>query len=355
MKRRPDLDALIAKHRNLDRIVSGNRNQFISDWNCDNPLAEDLLGPDLVAIARHAPAADSYIYFDDDASLVERIRRFHAAAERLALEHDNILAGPGSSSFLAALAVWLRHCGYTDVYCIPPLYHTLYFLLECVDITVTPIATRHAYDEQFAMALPDRSTVLLFCDPVWYAGKPVSAKHIAAIAEWQRSTKSVVFVDGSFQYMKWSGETGEYTATLDPNLTFRLICPAKILAVPLFRFAYLLHPSDIHDDMMFLYESMVGGSSAADKAFAHRALQVMSDIRLARCMPDYFRTIYTELVARGFLETRVIPECGYFAFARPMSNPAPLTAMDQTFFEADGYPDHYRINLMAARRIYGID
>jgi aspartate/methionine/tyrosine aminotransferase len=356
VKTRPDLDALVQRHRLLDNAVLANRAQFISDWNCDNPLVEQLLGPQLASLLRDDFSRESYIYFDAEESLLNAICSFHREVESLVLSRSNVVAGPGSSSFLAAFALWLRRSGYNEVYYIPPLYHTLYFLLESLDINLTPVATLHAYEAEFSLRLPTQHTVLLMCDPVWYAGKCVPPAQIEAIAEWQRVTKSLVFVDGSFQYMKWRREPSEATAILDPELTFRLICPAKTLAVPFFRFAYLLHPSTTHSDFVFLYESLVGGANASDLAFAHRALQVLSrNGKLARMLPEYLASVFAELLRLEVIKTAVLPECGYFVFAVPLVTPANLVTMDQSYFELTGYPDYCRINLMAARRIYGLD
>lgn len=356
MKTRLDLEALVRKHRQLDIELERNRTHFLSDWNCDNPLLDQVLGPDLKSGTRNGFSPDSYIWFDAEESLLDSIRRFHHQVEALSLSRGNIVAGPGSSSFLAAFAIWLRRAGYSEVYYVPPLYHTLYFLLGSLDITLTPVATLHAYEPASSVNLPSHNSILLLCDPVWYAGKCVPVSHISAIAQWQRATKSLVFVDGSFQYMKWGEERNEATAVLDPELTFRLVCPAKSLAVPFFRFAYLLHPSTTHDDLVFLYESVVGGATASDLAFAQRALQVLSgEGNLERLLPEYFSRVYNTLVTRGLIRTTIVPECGYFAFAVPLSRPNDLTVMDQSYFELSGYPDYCRINLMAARRIYGLE
>lgn len=355
MKRRPDLDALVQRHRLLEEAIEKNRAHFLSDWNCDNPFIDRLLGPDLSRLFNGNRSHDSYIYFDDEEELLDSIRKLHLEVDDLSFSHENIVAGPGSSSFLAAFAMWLRRSGYTEVYYIPPLYHTLYYLLESLDINLTPVASQHAYEPLFSLNLPPQHTVLLMCDPVWYAGKCVPPAQIAAIAEWQHATKSLVFVDGSFQYMKWRQERSESTAALDPELTFRLVCPAKALAVPFFRFAYLLHPSATHDDLMFLYESIIGGASASDLAFAKRALMILTGKGdLHRVLPQYFKSVFEELVERQLVTTTIIPECGYFAFAVPLVRPTDLVTMDQTYFELAGYPQHCRINLMAARRIYGL-
>jgi aspartate/methionine/tyrosine aminotransferase len=357
MQTRPDLDALVQMHRHLDSLLVGNRSSFLSDWNCDNPLLDQLLGPELgpkfATLTSEGFSHDSYVYFDADSSLLESICRFHEESETLSLSHSNVVAGPGSSSFLAAFAIWLLHTGYTEVYYIPPLYHTFYFLLGSLGIKLTPVSTLHAYEAHFSMNLPSRQTVLLMCDPVWYAGKCMPVTHVLAIADWQRATRSLVFVDGSFQYMKWNHERNETTAILDPELTFRLVCPAKALAVPFFRFAYLLHPSVTHANLVFLYESIVGGANIFDLAFAHRALRILTgDGYIEHVMPEFFKRIFYTLMEQDLIRTRIIPDCGYFAFAEPVASPGNLVIMDQSYFELSGYSDYCRINLMAARRIY---
>lgn len=353
MKLPPDLDALIGRHRLLDKAIQANRKLFLSDWSCDNPFLEQLLGPELFHLAMARPSPDSYIYFDEEESLLGSIRDFHGRAEALHLSKDNIVAGPGSSSFLAAFAIWLRRSGYTEVYYVPPLYHSLYFLLAALDINLTPVSTLHAFESDFVMNLPQQHTVLLMCDPVWYAGRCVPLADVSTIAAWQRSTRSLVFVDGSFQYMKWSGVKQEATAALDPELTFRLVCPTKALAVPAFRFAYLLHPQVAHDDLVFLYESTAGGASASDLAFAHRAAEVLFDESgRQRLLTDHLEQTYQALVNRELIRTTIIPECGYFAFAAPLSKRDQLLTMDESYFELTGYPGYCRINLMTARRIF---
>lgn len=207
------------------------------------------------------------------------------------------------------------------------------------------------------MDLPTTRSVLLLCDPVWYAGKPVPEHHLKTIAEWQCRTGSFVFVDGSFQYMKWNDSTThECTALLNPAFTFRLLCPAKTLAVPFFRFAYLLHPASVHTELLFIYESMVGGANIYDLAFAYRALSVLSNEEgLGRILPELYRRTFLQLVEQNVIRTEITPECGYFVFAVPVERPVEMRGMDETYFQAEGYPDYCRINLMAARRIYGLD
>jgi hypothetical protein len=162
-------------------------------------------------------------------------------------------------------------------------------------------------------------------------------------------------VDGSFQFMQWDHSRKEHSSLLDPELTFRLISPAKALAIPFFRFAYLLHPTWVHPDFVFLYESMIGGSTAADLAFARRALEVLATEGSTFALTNYLRRTFEQLTANGAISTRIKPNCGYFTFAVPSVRLPGQVAMDQDYFELKGYPNHIRINLMLAERMYSRD
>ena len=355
MKRHPELSALVERHKQLEKTLETGRSLFISDWNCDNPFIEPLLGGELLNLSSERRSRDSYIYFDEEPAVLDAITKFHLTREGINLSHNNVLAGPGSSSFLSTFSIWLRRSGYTEIYYQPPLYHHFHYLLESLDINVSPLSNKHVFEPGYSVKLPALRTVLLMCDPVWYAGKRVPKEQIAAIAEWQQATRSLVFVDGSFQYMQWDGVKDEKTAMLDPELTFRLICPAKALAVPFFRFAYLLHPAETHQELTFLYESIVGGASASDLAFAHRALQVLENDSLNHMLTDFYVKTYSALIERDFIRTDVVPECGFFVFAVPINRPANMLTMDGSYFELKGHNGYCRMNLMAARKIYGLE
>lgn len=349
---RSEIAALLDRHRQLDKLIDVERSRFVSDWNCINPLTDRLLSKELATLAMSRRDPDSYVYFDDDIELSDAISKFHRDQEELHLSQDNILAGPGPSSFIAAFSIWLRRKGVKQVHYLPPLYHTLHLLLASLDIDAIPIATEHAFDPKHSMALPSRQTILLLCDPIWFAGRCMTREQMMTIDAWQRRTRSLVFIDGSFQYMKWDRTRREHSATLDPELTFRLVSPGKALAVPTFRFAYLLHPADAHKDMVFLYESVVGGANATDREFAHRAMQVVSSDDTNHLMSDYFAGIYTDLLQRQIIQTRISPECGYFIFATLLKKPPGCILMDQSYFELSGYAGYSRINLMTARRMF---
>jgi hypothetical protein len=124
------------------------------------------------------------------------------------------------------------------------------------------------------------------------------------------------------------------------------------LAIHAFRFAYLLHPAQFHDDLLFLYESIVGSSTLSDLMFAKRALKILSRKASNHVLTDFLRSIYFQLISKGIITTRIVPDCGYFVFASPKIKMHGQAVMNEDFFELRGYPDYIRINLMAAHKMY---
>jgi len=342
---------LVNRHRALDLVLATGRDSFLSEWNCEHPFVKEFLGPTLAGILPDVKAGD-YIYLDERPAVMQAVLNFHQKHESPDLGPTNVLAGAGSSSLLAAFILWLVRQGVRRVHYLPPIYHTLHYFFKLLNIDAIPVSDKHAFEIGFEMTLPKDTSILLFSDPIWYAGKQVPAETVAAIALWQERTGSLVFVDGSFQYLSWNDKSYEHTASLSKELTFRMICPTKALAVHSFRFSYLLHPSPFHDDLTFLYESMVGSVAGGNLAFAKRALQVLSSERSNRPLAKFLGDTFEQLNARGFLRTEITPDCGYYVFAVPLKTVRNQVAMGQDYFELAGYPNHVRINLMAARRIY---
>lgn len=350
MHRRDSLGDLIEKHRLLDEDVEDPRAPFISDWNGSHPFARDFLGESLGALV--GSGEPEYAYFDQQTSLIDGLCRLHFDLERLRLTRENIIAGPGSTSLLAAMGLWLLKTGVSEVFYLPPLYYTFHYFLRLLGVRTRPVAGRQVFDPQFTFHLPPRRSVLLLCDPVWFAGRRLPADVVQDIRGWQRKTQSIVVVDGSFQYLQWEGASSESTACLEQELTFRLICPTKSLGIPSFRFAYLLHPSKMHRELLFLYENLVGSASMGDLLFAHRAVSVLSSPRRNRRFTAFLADSYTHLSRAGLIHTHVEPNCGYFVFGVPKRPLAKTIAMDGSYFDVKGYSDHVRINLMVARRLW---
>jgi histidinol-phosphate/aromatic aminotransferase/cobyric acid decarboxylase-like protein len=352
MARKPDLTLLIEKHKALEAAIKDSPEHFLSDWNGDHPFVERYLGPELLNYKLEKPLPSQYIYFDNEEAVLDMVCDFHLKIDSIEISRHNVVAGPGSSSLLVAFSLWLLQNGYKEVYYVPPLYYTFHYFLRLLGIRLRPISGKHAFESKATLNLPPRQSVLLLTDPVWYAGRPVPRDKIHAIAEWQKQTNSLVFIDGSFQYMQWDGIRHEQTSMFEQELTFRLISPTKSLAIPFFRFAYLLHPSQFHSDFLFLYENMMGGANIADLAFARRSLQVLSSAESNRDLTALLRDTYDQLNKSELIKTRIIPECGYFIFAIPTMKLPGQVVMDQDYFELKNYRGYVRINLMVARRLF---
>jgi hypothetical protein len=154
-------------------------------------------------------------------------------------------------------------------------------------------------------------------------------------------------------HMSWNDERVEQTSVLDPELTFRLVSPTKSLGIPFFRFAYLLHPSRFHEDLLFLYESIVGGATISDIAFAKRSLAILDSVKNKSDLRKLLKSIFDQLVQKDLIETKIDPECGYFVFAVPKIRLPNQVTMDQEYFELRNYPGYARINLMVAHHLLG--
>jgi aspartate/methionine/tyrosine aminotransferase len=352
MLSRSALREMIERHRLLDDALIDKRDGFVSDWNGSHPFVEQFLGTEIMTSKIPKSLLSRYIFFDEEHAVVDAICHLHLKLEGLRLSRKNIVAGPGSSSLLVALSLWVLQQGYSEVYYVPPLYYTLHYFLRMLGIRLRPVSGKHLFESNSIMHLPNRRGVLLLCDPIWYAGRRVPMKKIERIAEWQRKTRSLVLVDGAFQYMQWDGTRHENCALLDPELTFRLISPTKSLAVPCYRFAYVLHPSNCHDEFAFLYENLVGGASVSDLAFALRALDVLGSDESNRRLTTYLHSRYQRLVEEKIIQTSVLPDSGYFIFAVPTVRVPGQIAMDQEYFELKGYSGYVRMNLLTAVEIY---
>lgn len=349
MRNPEPLIAFIERHRALDGAVAADDGTFMSDWNGTHPFVRKFLrGLNLNRVSRRPLQMSRYAYFDDAHEITGGIQSFHRTTDNIVVDGNGVIAGPGSSSVLAAFALWLLQRGEHEVCYVPPLYFTFHYLLRILSIRVSPVSGKHPFEADALLRLPERKSVLLMTDPIWFAGRRMTASQIEQIAAWQTRTGSIVFIDGSFQYTQWDGTRVEYSAQLDPNLTFRLVCPTKALAIPAFRFAYLLLPPKHHADFLFLYESVLGSSNFTDLEFAKRALAVLSSPRSNRPLTEFFRDIHSGLLQERFIEPSITPDCGYFAFVLPTERLPGRVFMTQDHFELKRHPRHVRINLMVA-------
>ncbi len=242
----------------------------------------------------------------------------------------------GSSPLLASVCAWLAAGGVQEVFCVQPLYFSLVWNLKLHGIRARPVSGHQPYEPEFRMNLPERRTVLLLADPIWYAGLSVPAAAVGDIARWQAKTGSTVVVDGSFQYFGLVAQ-GELTAGLDPDLTVRLVCPTKALALHGHRFSYALAPVALADGIGRVLSMLDGSGSVALTACGRVALEEMGLGRVGAGLAGLARSRHSALRARGVIAAPWTPDCGYFTFERLEPVPAgPL--MDGGFFGQKRFP-----------------
>ena len=265
------------------------------------------------------------------------------------LPPQSVLCGCGTTSLLSTFAAYLQSIGVTTVYFIPPLYITLQTGLERFGIQSIPVSEKQPYEAGFAMELPsEKNCVLLLTDPVWYAGMAITKQAVSDISDWQKTTQSLVFVDGSLQYMPWSGPRFEESSTLDPNLTIRLVCPSKQLGIHGYRFSYLLVPSLRLRGLAWTYTNIFGPAPVDSVAFGHEAILAIKNGDIPAKLMWMASCRYNHMITGGDIETSLLPHCGYFVFAkivRPL--PADYLKVDGSYFAQDAYPDNIKLNLLS--------
>lgn len=170
---------------------------------------------------------------------------------------------------------------------------------------------------------------------------------IHKIREWQKKTGSVVFVDGSFQYTKWNQPHFEHTASLDHDLTFRVVCPTKALAIHGYRFSYAIVPETERELFTYLYENMCGSTPLRNLLFAQQAMTVLGSNTSNKKILNEIEMSFNLLMKRGAITPVGTPDCGYFIFAKLKESMRNIIAMDESYFELSGYPEYVRVNLIA--------
>ena len=249
------------------------------------------------------------------------------------------------SSFIAYLAkIKMRRA-----YFIPPVYHTIPVALDRYGIEFTPVSTRQPYEDGFGISLPNAERAALFLtDPIWYAGTAIPGVVLQEIANWQRATGSLVFVDGSLQYLAWNGGMNEATSSLSTDLTFRLVSPSKQLAIHGYRFAYLLCPEEAYPDLTWVYANICGPASAESVEFAHEAMAAVSERSIPLALINLAASRFRRLTVEGKLMADPEPDRAYSVFGKVMVRlPPDYAVLDGRFFDQERYPSFIKVNLLS--------
>lgn len=339
------IQSVLDQHSRLELDhADGDAGRFLSGWQCENSWAEELAQK--VYAERNTIRGDEYQYIEEDEPILESLRAFHVKIDGTLTQ--NILPALSSTQLLFAYCMHLQSIGVAEVFYIPPLYYTFHAALQLFGIRARPISARHAYEVGFTLNLPNRRSILLLSDPTWYSGTAITATTIEKLGKWQQETSSQIFVDGSFQYMRWSAGENEPTSKLAPELTARIICPTKILAMHSYRFAYLLAPPLLCRSMASKI-SVVGGSSPGESiALGRVAAREMLQGAIPRRLIEEIKKRHADLRARERIRCEWMPSSGYFVFEQLVGSVSISTPlMDGSYFEQPRFPDHRRINLLS--------
>lgn len=335
----PHHEKLEAERKNLQGRL------FLSDYHGGHPFLKKYLGELATSSPLQLADISRYAGLDEDMALRTKIAELHCSYDGVRYTPAEVVPSGGSSSLLCTFCIWLMLSGYTRLHYLPPVYYKFAYLFRQFHIEPVPVANRHAFQEGFDLHLPDERTVLILTDPIWYAGRPVPKQVLTTIREWQETTGSLVFVDGTFQYMHWDGTGAEASARLLAEQTLRLVSPTKYLGLHGYRCAYLLAPARYRNELAEMHLNLHGEVTVSDRLFAHRVCEVMANSG-NQALLGHIKRNYRRLLERRVVETHLPVDTGFFLFAKVDAPPERFLALDQKFFELEGYPGYVRINLL---------
>jgi aspartate/methionine/tyrosine aminotransferase len=339
---------ILQLHEDLEiKFADGDGGDFLFGWQSINPFAGDLLA----AVKRRAEGTDytKYCYMESDEILASEVIDLHTAIDGITPE-DAFCAASGGTSILFSFSYWLARNAIKEIYFIPPIYFTLLNSLRSFGIHARAISGYHSFENEFRLNLPEKKTTLILADPVWYAGIPMPEDVLKEVAAWQARTGSLVFVDGSFQYMRWDRRIYEPTAELDPTNTIRLISPTKSLLVHGYRFAYCLLPKEFKPRLSNSYTNISGSSAADNIAFAYESIRALRERTLPEQLIERAAGRHARLRSMGRIESSLTPQAGYFVFEKiNVSLPDDTLRMDGRYFGQPRFPHHTRFNLLSTK------
>ena len=340
------LSELHAHDRVGEQLNAADGRIFLSGWNGRHPYVSEFLGDLLERLATMSDRYTQYSHMDEDPDLNEKLSVLHYRYGEPAIEPKQFAPGAGSSSFLASLLFHVQRLGHDEICYVPPVYYNAICWIRDLNFRVKRVARSAPITGKVELDLPRRRTCLWLSDPLWFAGVPMPQDVFDQVSTWQQATGSRVVVDGTFAYTEWAGSRASGASKLDPDLTYRLVCPTKALALHGFRFAYAIVPSAASVDFTELHGRMHGASSLVDRLFAHRAIEVLESSTPSLTLWRYVAQRHAALRSSGLMLNDMQPTGGYFAFARLSLAPDQAIALDSYCFDANEHRGFVRLNML---------
>ena len=160
---------------------------------------------------------------------------------------------------------------------------------------------------------------------------------------------SMVMGEGTFSYTGRVGMSGELASGPVPAQTIRFVCPTKSLCIHGVRFAYLIMPEELLEDLGWFYCKVVAATSRHDVQAAHLLIDQLSSQQNNRPLTDLAQARYRLLADSGLLGDVIAdPTCTYYAFGRLRVDERDIVGMTPDYFELEYPGDMIRVNLLSS-------
>jgi hypothetical protein len=147
--------------------------------------------------------------------------------------------------------------------------------------------------------------------------------------------------------MNWRRQSHhEPTAHLCKDRTLRTICPTKSVTAHGIRFSYVLAPPAVREDLRYAYANSAGSGSIFDRAAAHQIMSILNSPESNGALLRYIQARYDRCIQEEVFRDSLGAESTYFTFVQMNRDPDTLIAMDEQFFDTNGFDGFVRFNLL---------
>jgi len=287
---------------------------FLSEWIFDKKIHQyTSFNNDLFKIKPIIPV--QYAFPDTNRKLNTAIEKFHVK-EGLPKDSFTVFISEGSTPMIASIILFAKKIGFNKIHSFFPLYFTIHKMCDVINLDILPCNDDFACLDSVKLSLPKHKSFLFITDPIWSIGRHCSDKVLKQLADWQKKTGSIIFVDNSFSYMDWNRSIKkEPSVVLDPNLTLRLVCPTKSLCLHGLRFSYLLCPKKFSKEIARISIANTGSSCYFGHILREKLFNKM--IQKKPNPVGLFASERYRILEKVFLENNIkhiVPNCGFFMF-----------------------------------------
>lgn len=288
---------------------------FLSEWFFDEKI-HNFTSFKKKPLKINPVIPTQYAFPDTNLQLNTLIENFHIQ-EGLPRGSFVAFISEGSTPIIAAITLFAKKMGFDEILSVFPLYFTIHKMCGILNTKISPCNDSLTYQDGIGLHLPKKKSFLFITDPIWSIGRHHSQLIFKQLAEWQKKTGSIIFVDASFSYMDWIEPIKKEPATIfDPELTFRLICPTKSLCLHGIRFSYLLCPAKFSKEIAQILNSSIGSSCYYSHFFRKRLF-----LEMIKNKPNPVGVFASQRyhILEKFLSMNNIdhikPTCGFFMYA----------------------------------------